>query len=138
MCNMLHKDKDYQPIPKTGEAWKLFGLSNTDCIPLAASGNYKKAKTGWIKWSHEVAGTTTYYTRKEKQLCGFCAFETLKEARAAFNHLRKSGGAIFNRHNGQVVIKKVLYTKGIGMCTSTELDSQPRRFVFFKRFKIVD
>ena len=126
MCNTLHRNNDYQKIPRTGTAWKI-------CIPInkdiyAIRGRTPFNRTGPNIWSHEL-GDTARKSPVEKRFTGFCGFMTHAEAQNAVDDYSKQIGCISLEK-----VYKVTYTGGIGSCMSTELDGIARRFVFFKNF----
>ncbi len=137
MCNMVHRNQEFEKIPKTGEAWKLFRkYTDLHTGPLF-SGSYvhKTNKAGWVVWDHKLAGKSNE-TLTHKRDSGFCAFATKEEAVQARTSLLKAG-TFYNKPNN-ITYHKVIYTNGIGACGSMEMDGEWRRFIFFKRFKVVE
>ena len=130
MCNTLHRNNDYQKIPRTGTAWKICIPINKDICAIRGSTPFNR--TGPNIWSHEL-GYTTHKSPIEKRFTGFCGFLTHEEAQSAVDDYTVR----CDPQNPEKVYK-VHYTGGIGSCMSTELDGIARRFVFFKNFTFAD
>jgi len=130
MCNKLHED--FEPIKKSGFAWKIFGKYPGELIACFGGSyrsindpRYRKSSKGWIVWDLEKG----WFNDNS----GFCAFRTRNEARRAL-------GALLNPLKRRYrIIRKIQYKEGLGKHWEDRMIGGERyETIIIKKFKITE